>query len=153
RRRRLITQVAAAAVVVGIAPVAVVVEVGGSVPVHTGRPVSEQPGPITSSGAPVNSPNFGTREARPATAYKAPGSRKVMAGPLDSGADTAGGDLMLSLAQADVRHATTLPHRYGRLLAVAGALGGSGLWFTATAGQLTLFRLSTAGALKSWPLP
>jgi hypothetical protein len=153
RRRRLIINVAAAAVVVGIAPVAVVVEVSGSVPAHTTKTASEPKAPITGVNAGVNEPATGAAAAGPATVHRASEPRKMMAGPLDAGAATAGGDLMVSLAQADVRHATTLPHRFGRMLAVAGALGGGGLWFAATSGQLRLFRLSTAGALTSWPLP
>jgi streptogramin lyase len=147
RRRRLITKVAAAAVVVGIAPVAVVVGVTSSAPsVHTGpiagqlRPALGQRNGYGTGGT------FGTDENGPAEV-------KGYAAPRALSAGAARGDLIFSLQRAVVRHATTLPHKYGRLLAVAGAPAGSGLWFTATAARLTLFHLSMAGALKSWPLP
>lgn len=58
-----------------------------------------------------------------------------------------------SLAQVVVRQTTTLPGQYGPLLAITGASGGSGVWFTAIAAQLTLFRLSVTGALSSWLVP
>lgn len=57
------------------------------------------------------------------------------------------------LANAIVRQTTTIPRQYGSLLAIAGARGGSGVWFTATAAQLTLFRLSVTGVMRSWPVP
>jgi len=142
RRRRLVAKVAAAAVVVAIAPVAIAVDVGGSGPVphapfagqvrHTvGQRDAKAPGTATTFGTTENGP----AEASPKTADRASSYR------------------MFSIARAAVRHAMTLPRSYGRLLAVAGARAGSGLWFTATAGRLKLFRLSTAGALRSWALP
>jgi hypothetical protein len=142
RRRRLVAKVAAAAVVAAIAPVAVAVDVGGSGPVprapiagqarHTvGQRDANPPGTGTTFGGEENGP----MEAAPKTADRASSYR------------------MFSIARAVVRHATALPRGYGRPLAVASARAGSGLWLTATARRLRLFRLSTAGALRSWALP
>lgn len=168
RRRRLITRVAAA-VVLGIAPVVVVVNKATSVapihpitahalrngprllpvlgtrtgppePAHVKAPAAQ---PVPGAGGQVKRPVFGT--------YNGPMADQAAAAPDDSG--YAGDDLLLSLAQASVRRAVTLSRKYGPLLAMAGARGSSGIWFTATAAQLTLFHMSMAGALRSWSLP
>jgi hypothetical protein len=145
RRRRLTAKVAAAAVVVAIAPVAVVVDVAGSGPV-THAPMAGQHRPVMGQPDAPGTATYGGYENGPEASPKEAG----IAQHAVAGASTY---LMFSLARAVVRSTTTLPRGYGRLLAVAGARAGSGLWFTAVAGQLKLFRLSTAGALQSWPLP
>lgn len=125
RRRRLIVKVAATTVVIGIAPAAVVADLST---------------PVLNSVAVKSA----TSKSDNSTAQRAP-RNGAMAGPA--------APATTSTDHAAVRLATTLPDKYGKLLAVATARAGAGLWFTATAAQLTLFHLSTAGALKSWPLP
>ena len=148
RRQRLVAKVAAAAVVVAIAPVAVVVDNAGSGPVLHAPDAGQARGiPGLRHGSPQGTTTNGFDESGPISAPKQAG------GARHAGAGGVSDDLMFSLAQAVVRHATTLPRGYGRPLAVAGARAGTGLWFTTTARQLKLFRLSTGGALRSWPLP
>lgn len=158
RRRHLIGKVAAAAVIVGIAPVAVVMAVNGyDLPGHTTTASGEKGQPLAPRARgpatwPAGGGTFSTEKNSSVHAgVNAP------AQPLDgyqsARAATTGRDLMFSLGRAKVLRTTTLPPGYQPLLAAAGAPDGSGLWFAATAGQLTLFRLSMAGALRSWSLP
>lgn len=148
RRRRLIAKVTAAAVVVAIAPLAIVVYVGPSAPVPHAA-TAGQPGHALGrrNANPPGTPAFGGYENGPKSTSNDAASMQP------AGAGGATNDLMFSLARAVVLRATTLPRGYGRPLAVAGARAGSGLWFTAAAARLKLFRLSTAGVLQSWPLP
>src|SRR5215469_15895565 len=76
RRRRLIIKVAAAAVVISIAPVAVVAEVSGSVPAHTAQTVTEPKAPTTGINAGVNEPATGAAAAGSATVHRASEPRK-----------------------------------------------------------------------------
>jgi hypothetical protein len=55
-------------------------------------------------------------------------------------------------ATAGQRLSATVPPRFGQVLAIAGARPNSGAWFTAASVQLTLFHVSDAGKLRSWPL-
>lgn len=166
RRRRLLTKVAAVALVIGVVPAVVIADMTRSV--VAGRPTAAPRGPARTTagrGVPGNSAPVGAAAAfGPVGHVKVPaalgtadsGSVSIVNGQestASKGAAVAGGNLMFSLARAVVRRATTLPARYGPLLALAGAGAGSGVWFTATAARLTLFRLSMAGALSSWPLP
>lgn len=168
RRRRLITKLAAVALVIGVAPVVVIADMMGTTVIkeptaepHLGLGVRRPPvGHGPAPGAHVKAaPIFGAighvkAPAALGTADSGSVSKvtnaQESAVPEDTG--TAGENFMFSLAQAVVRP-TTLSRGYGPLLAIAGARAGSAVWFTAAAAQLTLFRMSTAGALKSWPLP
>jgi hypothetical protein len=162
RRRRLVTKLAAVALVIGVAPVVVIADMMGTT-VITAAPYGDlrRPPVGPASGAHVKAaPIFGAighvkapaalGTADSGSASKVTNARESTV-PEDTG--TAGENFMFSLAQAVVRPTTTLSRGYGPLLAIAGARAGSAVWFTAAAAQLTLFRLSTAGALKSWPLP
>jgi hypothetical protein len=148
RRQRLITKIAVAAVVVAVAPVAVVVHARTSVTSAHEPMAGVAQGHGVKSGQ-ATSGTFAPAAGGPAWAvpYKSANA------PAASDFGDARSHLMFSFERAVVRHATTLQHGYGPVLAVAGARAGSGLWFTAMSAQLTLFHLSTAGALKSWPLP
>lgn len=161
RRRRLVTKVAAAAVVVGIAPVAVVMDISTSLPTVHNATIAGQAEPAMGTRSGPSKEYAGTvyGPEEPAAHMRAPGAPgTAMNGPAKFAAQhhysaLAGDDLMFSLVRARVRRATTLRRSYGPLLAIAGARASSGIWFAATAAQLTLFRLSTGGALRSWPLP
>jgi len=148
RRQRLAAKIVVAVVVIAAAPVAVVVHAKTSVPyAHTTMAGAHQ-APNGSRSANATGGTFGPLAGGPATA--AP--RKLAKTPAADHAGAGRGDLMFSLERAFVRHATTLPRGYA-ILAVAGPPSGSGLWITATSAHLTLFHLSRAGALKTWPLP
>lgn len=161
RRKRLITKIAAVVLVVGVAPAVVIADMADPVVNgFAGEPFAPKLGPRQVQSANAHSANAsgpsGTGVTGKGTAGfgaddNQPAAGGVIAGPAANFA--AGDELMFSLAPAQVRHAATLSHRYGPLLAVAGARASGGLWFAATAAQLTLFHLSMAGALKSWRLP
>ena len=160
RRRRLLTKVAAVALVIGVVPAVVIADMTRSV--VRGRPMAAPTaadrsasvgaaavfGPVGHPVGHVKAPAaLGTADSGPGTVVNGQESSA------QKGTSTAGDNLMFSLAQVVVRHATTLSARYGPLLALAGAPTGDGVWFTATAARLTLFRLGMAGTLTSWPLP
>lgn len=154
RRRRLITKVAATALIISVAPAVAIADMAGTVVINgpegvPARPRLE-PGTVHKLDARAHAPvsasaTFGGLNMTETQADK------VVAVPNDVG--FAGEDVTFSLARARVRSAATLSHEYGPLLAIAGARASSGIWFTATAAQLTLFHLSMAGALRSWALP
>jgi len=160
RRKRLITKISAVVLVVGVAPAVVIADMAAPVVINGPegvRPAPKfglrQPPMVLGHGVSTHSASpfvVDSREEAPAIYANV---NELAAGEVIAGHGGGGDDLMFSLAPAQVRRSATLSLRYGPLLAVAGARAGDGLWFAATAAQLTLFHLSIAGALKSWALP
>lgn len=149
RRKRLIAKVAVLAAVAGIAPTVVVIDMGSPVTHRSVAAPSRSDSPTFGTMNPVpgveNGPEHSAHVAAPP-----PAETKYATRPMVDLFDGAGS---VEPAAATVRRAVTLSRRYGPMLAIAGARGASGVWFAATASQLTLFRLSVTGAMKSWPLP
>jgi hypothetical protein len=150
RRKRLISKVAVVAAVAGVVPTAVVMVVRTPAPSAPIAGLAHRVSPADTNGT-RRGPAFGRDKAgleHPAA--PASSAANQVANPL---AGIFESDLSDAPAQVVVRHTTTLSRRYGPLLAIAGSRGGSGVWFAATAAQLTLFRLSVTGTTKSWRLP
>lgn len=152
RRRRLMTKIVAAAIVIGVGPAAVIADMTRGAVINGPAAVSKTPHRVPRTEYQVTV-HASTHVKAPAgfSGVRGPEAGMVVAAPND--VSFAGDDLTFSLARAGVRRAATLSRKYGPLLSIAGARASSGIWFTATAAELTLFRLSMTGALRSWPLP
>ncbi len=158
RRKRLIGKVTAVAVVAAIAPTAVVMDMHPPVPstliagpaqVYGPRQPYQPYQPSNGHGV-MNVPDH-VRAAGPAGQVQPPrATAKQVSNPV---AGDFNDNLTNAPPQAPVLLASTLSSRYGSMLAIAGARAGSGVWFAATAAQLTIFRLSVTGAMRSWSLP
>lgn len=153
RRKRLISKATVIAIITAIAPTAVAMDMLAPAP-ETSLAGPSRANPPSNGRGVVNGPILGpNHRAMGMVGIPAPTPASPVKFAAHSMAGIFSSDLNNGPAQAVVYRTTSLSARYGAMLAIAGARGGSGVWFAATASQLTLFRLSVTGAMKSWPLP
>jgi hypothetical protein len=135
RRKRLAARTAAAALVCGLVPAVVTMDVVQTAPPPQSRTIGE--GYLGLRG------NFGPAdENRPAAT--------ASGGTVNSGVAVQAGQLA---ATASARLSVRLPRWYGRVPALAAGQSGPGVWFWDSSRQrIVLFHLSQAGVLRSWPI-
>ncbi len=141
RRRRLLAMAVAVAAVCAVTPAVIVTDVGVPVPVATsGQKATTRIGLGPEEGGQAAPAAYAPEDG----VVNGPDAREFRA-PFANG-------LVIDVATATRRLTARVPRSFGRILAIAGARSGTGVWFAAASTRLTLFHLSASGKISCWPL-